>query len=71
MIQKILTRLKKEQFTWDAAGALAKFVPYFVFKRPPKQIIMEMTNACNLRCPACPTHTVMKRARGYMDLDSF
>lgn len=71
MFQQILTKLKKKQITWDIAGVLAKYVPYVVFKRPPKQIIMEMTNACNLRCPACPTHTVMKRNRGYMDIDLF
>ncbi|MBI3920263.1 MAG: radical SAM protein [Armatimonadetes bacterium] len=41
------------------------------FLRLPSTIIMEPTNACNLRCPVCPTHIAMQRHRGFMSFELF
>lgn len=63
----ILNKLKKGQFFWNTIGKIGRFYPATKFKKIPDQIIIELTNACNLRCPVCPTHFAMKRARGFMD----
>ncbi len=36
----------------------------------PRRLNLEPTNHCNLRCRLCP-HSLMKRPKGYMDLDVF
>ncbi len=64
-------RLKKKQFFWNILGGLSRFYPKKFFKRVPGKIIVELTNACNLRCPVCPTHFAMKRQKGFMDLTLF
>jgi MoaA/NifB/PqqE/SkfB family radical SAM enzyme len=66
-----LNNIKKMQIAWDIAGKLAKLYPKDNFKKIPKDIIIELTNACNLRCPVCPTHTSMKRKKGFMDFNLF
>lgn len=63
----ILNKLKKGQVFWNTIGKMGRFYPVAKFKRIPDQIIIELTNACNLSCPVCPTHFAMKRARGFMD----
>lgn len=47
------------------------YTPKFLFKKIPKEIIIEPTNICNLRCPVCPTHFAMSRKKGFMNLDLF
>jgi len=34
-------------------------------------VIVELTNACNLRCKFCPTWQNMKREKGFMSFDNF
>ncbi len=41
------------------------------FKKIPKRIIVELTNKCNLRCPACKTWSHMRRPRGFMTNETF
>ena len=62
--------LKKQSF-WNVVSYLSPFVPNFVFKQKPKEIIVELTNACNLRCPVCPTHFAMKREKDFMKFNTF
>jgi MoaA/NifB/PqqE/SkfB family radical SAM enzyme len=71
MIQKIMQTIKKNQFFWDALGSVSAYAPLSLFQKLPDQITIELTNACNLRCPCCPTHFAMKRERGYLDVDVF
>lgn len=41
-------------------------------KRLPRFIMVEPTNGCNIACPLCPVGSkVMKRKRGFMDVDCF
>lgn len=70
MLKKILIRLKQDQRFWRLAAWTAKYLPLSFFNRPPKRIIVELTNSCNLRCPVCPTRT-MKRPRGFMPFELF
>ncbi len=37
----------------------------------PVQLAVEPTNACNLRCPLCPTAQVMTRKKGFMKHEDF
>jgi len=67
----MLNNLKKNQFFWDAVGKMADFYPLKNFRKPPKEIMIELTNACNLRCPVCPTHFAMKRQKGFMDFELY
>ena len=53
---------------------LARFVealPLALFRRPPDTMIVDVTNACNLRCPVCPVTVAMTRPRGFLPLDRF
>lgn len=43
------------------------FVPNFIFKKIPDEIIIEPTNVCNLKCPVCPTTYGMNRKLGFME----
>ena len=47
------------------------YVPDFLFKKIPKEIIIEPTNVCNLKCPVCPTTYGMDRKLGFMEFDLF
>lgn len=47
------------------------YVPDFFFKKIPKEIIIEPTNVCNLKCPVCPTTYGMERKLGFMEFDLF
>lgn len=38
---------------------------------PPKAVVVDVTNACNLRCPVCPVTIAMSRKRGLMTLPVF
>jgi MoaA/NifB/PqqE/SkfB family radical SAM enzyme len=69
--KKIIFLIKKTSFFWKVAKIAVNFVPPFLFKKVPKEVIIEPTNACNLRCPVCPTHLAMKRARGFIDFELF
>jgi MoaA/NifB/PqqE/SkfB family radical SAM enzyme len=41
-------------------------------RRLPTYLMIEPTNACNIHCPLCPVGAnVMKRKRGFMDVDKF
>lgn len=67
----MLSKFKKYQIFWNIAGKLYKFVPLSIFKKLPKAIFVDITNACNLCCPVCPVHLYMKRPIGFMDFDLF
>lgn len=67
----IINKLKKNQFFWNTLKVLGKAMPLWYFKRIPDNIIIEPTNACNLRCPVCPTHFAMKRDKGFMKFSLF
>lgn len=71
MFQKIMQIIKKNQFFWDVLGFVSAYAPLSLFQKLPDQITIELTNACNLRCPCCPTHFAMKRERGYLDVEVF
>ena len=64
----MIDKLKKNQFFWDMAGKIAEFYPQKNFKKPPRELMIEVTNTCNLKCPVCPTHFAMQRQKGFMDL---
>jgi MoaA/NifB/PqqE/SkfB family radical SAM enzyme len=49
----------------------ANYIPLSFFKRSPKQIIIDVTNSCNLRCPVCPVTFAMTRPRGLMSFELF
>ncbi|MDM7914144.1 MAG: radical SAM protein [Candidatus Eisenbacteria bacterium] len=41
-------------------------------RRPPRLLMIEATNACNLHCPLCPVGAgVMTRPRGYMEIEPY
>ncbi len=63
--------LKRKQLFWYIMDKIAIFYPSFLFKKIPREIIVEPTNFCNLRCPVCPTSFAMKRERGFMSLGLF
>ena len=67
----MLNKLKKNQFFWNAVKKLSVFFPKGKFRAMPSQILVELTNSCNLRCPVCPTYFAMKRPRGFMDFKLF
>jgi|SRR3954465_11266375 MoaA/NifB/PqqE/SkfB family radical SAM enzyme len=50
---------------------LARRIPLFYFKSIPGVIIIDVTNACNLRCPVCPVTFAMTRLRGLMPIERF
>lgn len=54
-----------------ALHLLARLLPLSFFRRPPKIIIIDATNSCNLRCPVCPVTFAMQRKRGMMKPDVF
>lgn len=47
------------------------YVPDFLFRQIPDEIIIEPTNVCNLKCPVCPTTYGMDRKLGFMEFDLF
>lgn len=67
----MFSKLKKYQTFWNMAAVMYKFVPLRIFKKLPKAIFIETTNTCNIRCPNCPTHSVMKREKGFMEFELF
>ena len=67
----MLSKLKKYQFFWDIVEKLLFLYPNKKFEQIPREIIIEPTNACNLRCPVCPTHFAMQREKGFMEYDLF
>ena len=48
-------------FKYILKRILKIYVPDFLFKKIPKEIIIEPTNVCNLKCPVCPTTYGMDR----------
>ena len=38
---------------------------------PPKTIIVELTNVCDLKCPLCTTYVGMRRSTGFMEFGLF
>lgn len=67
----MIKQLKKRQWFWNIVGFVFKFYPDSKFRQIPEEIIIEPTNACNLRCPVCSTHFAMKRGRGFLDFELF
>ena len=69
----MLKTLEKNQWYWRLYQPFARYRHSKCFNKFPGEIIVELTNACNLRCPSCPTNTTMVgvREKGYMELDLF
>ncbi len=67
----MLMNLKQLQIIWDMATLGARLYPRKMLKNIPKDLVVETTNACNLRCPVCPTHSFMKRKKGFMEISLF
>ena len=40
-------------------------------KYPPREIFIEPTNHCNLRCIMCPQYRGLKRKKGFMDIELY
>ncbi len=55
----------------DPSDEDADLLPLSRFKEPPKIIVIDVTNSCNLRCPVCPVTIAMTRRRGMMDMATF
>jgi MoaA/NifB/PqqE/SkfB family radical SAM enzyme len=55
----------------SAYMAVARRLPLRFFKKLPTIIIIDVTNACNLRCPVCPVTFAMHRPRGLMSMEIF
>lgn len=64
-------KVRQYQIFWDIIGKAGRFYPISSFKRLPQNLIVELTNACNLRCPVCPTNLIMERKKGFMDFGLF
>lgn len=62
---------KKNQLFWNIIRKISFIYPKSRFKTIPKDIIIEPTNICNLKCPVCMTHLAMKREKGMMSFDLF
>ncbi len=69
VLSKLLKPLYRYQLFWDLAAPLSRFYPVSNMMKLPSSIIVEPTNACNLRCPVCPTHFDMIRKRGFLKND--
>lgn len=67
----MIKKLKKYQSFWNLVGLLSGFYPLNRFGNLPKEIAVELTNHCNLKCPVCPTHFAMTRTKGFMDFNLF
>jgi len=67
----MIGKLKKSQLFWNIASFIANYYPIRNFNKIPREIAIELTNHCNLRCPVCPTHFAMERERGFMDLNMY
>ena len=80
MIRENIDFLKKS-LTWKRfINAILVYTSYglsLIFRKPilwgfPPVVMIEPTNICNLKCPLCPSgNGTLKRARGYMDLETF
>ena len=64
---RFLTRLIK----YILKRIIKIYVPDFLFKKIPDEIIIEPTNVCNLKCPVCPTTYGMDRKLGFMEFGIF
>jgi MoaA/NifB/PqqE/SkfB family radical SAM enzyme len=64
-------KAKPAQLAIAVARWGANYIPLAFFKRIPKQLIIDVTNSCNLRCPVCPVTFAMMRPRGLMSFELF
>src|SRR5215213_3866324 len=64
-------KAKPAQLAIAVARWGASYIPLAFFKQIPKQIIIDVTNSCNLRCPVCPVTFAMTRPRGLMSFELF
>jgi len=65
----LLKKIKNTQIFWNLINKISKYIPKRYFLSIPDEIIVEVTNICNLKCPVCPTNFLMKREKGCMELD--
>jgi len=66
MMNSILRNLKQ-----NIGSLILPYLPWWLCDFGfSKKVIIEPTNACNLRCLMCPTPK-MKRARGFLSLENF
>ncbi len=66
---KALNRLPRQP-SGILAGAVSRALSPAI-DSIPLQLAVEPTNACNLRCPLCPTSQVMTRKKGFMKHEDF
>jgi len=64
-------KAKPAQLAIAVARWGANYIPLAIFKQIPRQLIIDVTNSCNLRCPVCPVTFAMTRPRGLMSFELF
>jgi len=64
-------KLTQQKLVTTMARWIAARMPLAFFKRIPGELIIDVTNSCNLRCPVCPVTFAMTRPRGLMSLSLF
>lgn len=75
MIKRIFNHLKAKGFQLTLKRGMSKYMPNFLVNHPslimkPREILIEPTNICNLRCPLCSNKS-MKRLKGLMSFEQF
>lgn len=65
----LVEALKRKLYDRMAADYFERKIP--VLPYPPRELFVEPTNVCNLRCVMCPQSRGLKRPMGYMDLAMF
>ena len=68
---KFLQSLKSKVIQEAASLILPRLPSCFYNFRFSGKLIIEPTNACNLKCPLCPTAQDMRREKGFLSLDKF
>lgn len=67
MLKSVKSRLIQE-----AASLILPHLPSHLYNFGfSGKFIIEPTNACNLKCPLCPTAQAMRREKGFLSLDKF
>jgi len=65
MLKYLKSRLYQRMYlkSWTSGASFLKY--------PPREIFIEPTNHCNLRCMMCPQSKGLKRPAGYMDMELY
>jgi radical SAM protein with 4Fe4S-binding SPASM domain len=60
-----------QRVAWASSISHAAETGREVMSLPPREIFLEVTATCNIKCPMCPVTTGLDRARGTMAYDLF